>query len=123
MNKKNTEIQKDNISNDIATEIHNLKNLIIKEKAENENLRKRFRKEIEETRKFAISNFVKYFTEQIENLFRALDNIDIQSCKSNPELRILFEGVNMTKKNLLKIFINFNIKRIYPLYSIFNYKL
>ena len=55
--------------------------MLIREKAENENLRKRFKKELEDTHKFAISKFVKNLTEQVENLFRASDNIDLKSCE------------------------------------------
>lgn len=102
--------------------VKKLEGMVMTEKSENENLRKRFHKELETTRKFVLIKFVKHFTEQIENLFRALDNIDILSCRNNPELRVLFEGVNITKKNILKVFSNFKIDRIYPLNCIFDYK-
>jgi len=97
-------------------------NLIIREKAENENLRKRFRKELEDTHKFAITRFVKDLVEQVENLFRATDNIDINLHEKNNEFKGLYEGVQITKKNLLKVFQNFSIKRIYPLNQIFNHE-
>ena len=106
----------------LLTQIKELKNLIILEKAENDNLRKRFEKELYATKEFAISNFVKYFTEQIENLFRAIDNINLYYCKKNPEIQVLFEGVNITKKNLLKIFLNFKIERLYPFNTKFDYR-
>ena len=61
---------------ELNKEIENLKEQLIREKAENENIRKRFKKELEDAHKFAISNFVKNLTEQVENLFRASENID-----------------------------------------------
>lgn len=108
--------------NNLVNQIKELKNLVIFEKAENENLRKRFQRELNDTREFAVGNFLKYFTEQIENLFRAIDNVNFQYCKKNPEIRVLFEGINITKKNLLKTFLDFKIERIYPFNLKFNYR-
>lgn len=102
--------------------IKNLKDLFIREKAENENLRKRFKKELEDAHKFAITNFAKALIEQLEDLFRALENIDKEACNSNKELKTLFEGVEMTKKNMLKNFEDFGIHRIYPLNEQFNHE-
>ncbi len=107
---------------ELNKEIENLKEQIIREKAENENVRKRFRKELEDAHKFAIGNFVKNLTEQVENLFRASENIDIKACDNNKELKTLFEGVEITKKNLLKVFQDFEIQRIYPLNQSFDHK-
>ncbi|EDV18466.1 hypothetical protein TRIADDRAFT_35104 [Trichoplax adhaerens] len=116
--------EKDNsIEENLQEQIDNLKDLLIREKAENENLRKRFKKELEDTHKFAISKFVKNLTEQVENLFRASDNIDLKSCEENSELKTLFEGVEITKKNLLKVFHDFDVERIYPINQIFNHEL
>ncbi len=116
--------EKDNsVEENLQEEIDNLKDLLIREKAENENLRKRFKKELEDTHKFAISKLVKNLTEQVENLFRASDNIDLKSCEENSELKTLFEGVEITKKNLLKVFHDFDVERIYPINQIFNHEL
>jgi molecular chaperone GrpE len=106
---------------ELHKEIENLKEQVIREKAENENIRKRFRKELEDAHKFAISNFVKNLTEQVENLFRASENIDMKACEDNKELKTLFEGVEITKKNLLKVFQDFEIQRIYPLNQSFDH--
>ena len=125
--KENQDNEDKQEKNDIAVEnlkeeIESLKGLVIREKAENENLRKRFKKELEDAHKFAISKFVKNLTEQVENLFRASDNIDIKSCDENNELKTLFEGVEITKKNLLKVFQDFDIQRIYPLNQSFDHR-
>ncbi|MSO13861.1 nucleotide exchange factor GrpE [Rickettsiales endosymbiont of Trichoplax sp. H2] len=115
--------EKINVVDDLKVEVDQLKDLLIREKAENDNLRKRFKKELEDTHKFAISKFVKNLTEQVENLFRASDNIDLKSCEENSELKTLFEGVEITKKNLLKVFHDFDVERIYPINQIFNHEL
>ncbi|WPX96993.1 nucleotide exchange factor GrpE [Candidatus Bandiella euplotis] len=102
-------------------ETKKLKDALIREKAENENLRKRFKRELEEAHKFGIANFVKSIIEQFENLFRALENVDRESCKSHKEFNTLFEGVEMSKNNLLKSFQEFDINRIYPLNEQFDH--
>lgn len=103
-------------------EIESLREQILREKAENENIRKRFEKELEDAHKFAISKFVKKMTEQVEDLFRASENINILACEDNKELKTLFEGIEITKKNLLKVFRDFEIHRIYPLNQSFDHK-
>ena len=107
---------------ELNNEIENLKEQLIREKAENENIRKRFKKELEDAHKFAISNFVKNLTEQVENLFRASENIDLKACENNNELKTLFEGIEITKKNLLKVFQDYEIQRIYPLDQNFDHQ-
>ena len=107
---------------ELSNEIENLKEQLIREKAENENIRKRFKKELEDAHKFAISNFVKNLTEQVENLFRASENIDLKACENNNELNTLFEGIEITKKNLLKVFQDYEIQRIYPLDQNFDHQ-
>ena len=121
INKKREENLKLDTEN-FQDQIEVLNNLIIREKAENENLRKRFKKELEDAHKFAITNFVKNLVEQVENLFRATDNISTKFYEESHELKTLYEGVQITKKNLLKVFQDFNIKRIYPLNQIFNHQ-
>lgn len=112
-----------NTSQDLNKTILGLQDQIIREKAENENIRKRFYKELENTRKFAISNFVKDLTEQVENLFRVSENTNIEVHKSNNELKTLLQGIEITKKNLLKVFQDFQIQRIYPINQIFDHRL
>lgn len=104
-------------------EIKKLRDLLIREKAENENLRKRFRKELEDAHKFAITNFAKAIIEQLEDLFRALDNVDQGLCASHKEFKTLFEGVEMSKNNMLKNFGDFDIRRINPLNEMFDHDL
>ena len=121
--KKHEKQEKDNqIINNLQDEVKNIQDLYIREKAENDNLRKRFQKDLEDTHKFAISKFAKNITEQVEDLFRALENINIESCKTNNELSTLFNGIEITKKNLLKVFKEFKIERIYPINRIFDHR-
>ena len=134
MNKKTIKIKEENEPLDNAeskislqieelqNEVESLKDSVLREKAENENLRKRTKKEVEEAQKFAISRFVNSLTEQVENLFRALENVDLHSDKHDSQLRNLYEGVEITKTNLLKVFKDYNIERIYPVNQIFDHK-
>ena len=106
----------------ISDEIFQLNEQFIREKAENENIRRRFEKELDNTRKFAISDFVKNLIEEVENLFRALENINLKNCDNNKKLIAFYEGVNIVKKNILKVFGDYKIKRIYPLNCVFNHQ-
>lgn len=103
-------------------EVTKLKDLFVRERADNENLRKRFKKELEDAHKFAITNFAKSLIEPLEDLFRALESVDKDILASNQELKILFEGVEMTKRNMLRSFEDFGIDRIYPLNEQFNHE-
>jgi molecular chaperone GrpE len=104
-------------------EIQNLQDSLIREKAENENLRKRFKKELEDVHKFAITNFAKAIIEQLEDLFRALSNVDQEACAAHQEFKTLFQGVEMSKNNMIKNFEAFDIRRIYPLNEEFDHNL
>lgn len=103
-------------------EVVKLKDLFIREKADSENLRKRFKKELEDAHKFAITNFAKALIEQVEDLFRALENVDQDACSTHKELKALFEGIEMIKNNMLKSFEDFGVRRIYPLNEQFNHE-
>ena len=92
-------------------EVVKLTDLFIREKADSENLRK-----------FAITNFAKALIEQVEDLFRALENVDQDACSTHKELKALFEGIEMIKNNMLKSFEDFGVRRIYPLNEQFNHE-
>ncbi|MFQ3307788.1 MAG: molecular chaperone GrpE [Candidatus Midichloriaceae bacterium] len=105
----------------LKKEIDSYKDFLIREKAENQNLRKRFQKELEDAHKYAVSNFIKDMSDSIEDLFRALENVKEEDINSNEMLKSLFDGVNMTKNNMLKVLNKFNIKRINPLGEAFHH--
>lgn len=106
---------------DLEQEIKKLKDQILREKAENENLRKRNVKVVEEATNFAISSFARDLTDTMENLIRALNSIKKEELANNKHLLALFEGIEMTRKNMQNCFNKYDIERLYPAGQQFNH--
>ncbi|MGD9083069.1 MAG: nucleotide exchange factor GrpE [Desulfobacterales bacterium] len=74
--------------------------------AEFENYKKRAAREMNDFRKFANENFVKAMLPVIDNLDRAIES---SSDDKNANTSVV-EGVNMTLKEILKVFEEFSVK-------------
>lgn len=105
----------------LEEQVNALKDQLLREKAENENTRKRFIKELEETNKYAISNFAYDLIEVLENIYRAMENLPQDEIDKNSSLKIYFEGVEMTQKLLLSSFEKYGITRILPINETFDH--
>ncbi len=100
-------------------EASDLKDKLLRAMAETENTRRRFQKEIEDTRKYAVSNFAKEMLIVADNFRRALEAIPKE--KGDDEtLKHLVMGVEATERQLLATFERFGIKKIDPLGQIFD---
>lgn len=94
-----------------------LKDSFLRAYAEAENTKKRCQQEIEKNSKFAISEFAKELLSVADNLQRAMTSItnaDNEQCKS------LLQGVEMTQKELTKVFAKFGIKKVDSLGRVFD---
>lgn len=100
--------------NELTAEIDRLKDQMLRAMAETENTRRRLSKEIEDTRKYAISNFAKEMLIVADNFRRALDAIP-KDVGDNEVLKQLIAGVEATERHLLSAFEKFGIKKINPL--------
>lgn len=94
--------------------INELKDKLLRTAAENENLRKRFEKQIEDTAKFAVTNFAKDLINVADNLMRALNSIDSKSLENDKFLQSIYSGVEITKKELFGVFEKNKIKLVMP---------
>ena len=74
--------------------------------AEFENYKKRAAREMNDFRKFANESFVKAMLPVVDNLDRAIES----SSDDDHSIRSVVEGVNMTLKEILKIFEQFRVK-------------
>ncbi|MDX1923768.1 MAG: nucleotide exchange factor GrpE [Rickettsiaceae bacterium] len=92
-------------------QLNELNDKLLRSFAENENLRKRYEKQIEEVRDYSITNFAKDLISVIDNLERA---IQFKPEDLAPELQGFFDGVIMTHKELSNIFVKNNIVSIAP---------
>ncbi len=95
-------------------EISKLKQQILYTAAEEENIRKRNLKQLDETKKFAIASFSKEMIDVLDNLYLATENIPEELLKENDAVNSIFQGVEITKTTLLNIFNKHGIIRIYP---------
>jgi molecular chaperone GrpE len=104
-------IELQNQNNELQQNITQLKEDILRLKAESDNLRKRYEKQIAETKDFSISVFAKDLLGIMDNINRALlhlpENID-------DSIKNVIIGVEMTKKELENVFSRHNIVVINP---------
>jgi len=94
-----------------------LKDSFLRAYAETENTKKRCQQEIEKISKFAIADFAKELLGVADNLHRAMASVkdtENEQCKS------LLQGVEMTQKELTKVFAKFGIKKIESLNKVFD---
>lgn len=95
--------------------------LIMRERAENQNLRSRHARELDDKGKFAIGEFSKDLVEVMESLYRALqfkEEFDI----SDSKIAGMFDGIDMTLKLLEKSFTKYGVKRVFPLNEVFDHR-
>ena len=83
--------------------------------AESENLRRRMTKQIDDAKLFGIQGFCKDLLEVSDILSRAVEAVPKdQLTNSNPHLVSLYEGLNMTDKQLVKVFKKHGLAQISP---------
>lgn len=93
----------------LQAEITALKDRLLRAAAEADNTRKRAVRDVEEASKYATTGFARDMVNVAENLQRALSTIP-DAERNSP----LYQGVDMTLKELLNIFERHGIKRIDP---------
>lgn len=98
----------------LRAEVAKLKDQLLRTMAEVENTRKRAQREVEEAGKYAVTSFARDLINVLENLHRAEDSIPKDEIETNPQLNTIFQGVEMTKRELLNIFERHGIKRLDP---------
>jgi molecular chaperone GrpE len=99
--------------NKLKKQITELNDKSLRSMAETENIRKRSEKEIEDARKFALSDFIKDLINVVENLYRSTDHVTEEQ-KKNEEINKIFEGVQMTQSELIKVMEKYGVERIAP---------
>lgn len=82
--------------------------------AEADNTRKRLEKERQDTAKYAVSSFARDLLAVADNMRRALHAITPQQQDTNPELKTIYVGVEMTERVLMQLFEKNGIKKIEP---------
>lgn len=119
---------KDEIIQKLALEIKRLQEEVsnnldgmMREKAENENLRKRHLRELEDSAKYTVGEFSKDLVEVMESLYKAME-FKKEFDTDDSKIVGMFEGIDMTLKLLEKSFTKYGVKRIYPVDEDFDHR-
>lgn len=97
-----------------CSEVEQLKDIALRAAAENQNLRRRHAKEVDDARRYAISSLVLDVTEVMENLYSAKAHT-MKEQDGQRGMRSIIEGLDLTIRTLEKVFERHHIKRIFPL--------
>ena len=106
---------------DPAAEIAALNDKLLRALAEGENLRRRAKKEREDTAKYAIANFARDIVSVADNLGRALSSLPDGDNPGDETTGALIDGVRLTERELAAIFERHGIERIDPMGEKFNH--
>ncbi|PIR31776.1 MAG: nucleotide exchange factor GrpE [Alphaproteobacteria bacterium CG11_big_fil_rev_8_21_14_0_20_44_7] len=97
----------------LKTQLEELREAMLRAAADAENTRKRAAKEVEEANKYGVASFAKDLISVLENLQRATDSVPEKE-NLDGVLKNLFEGVDLTRKELLGVFEKRGIQRVEP---------
>ncbi len=116
----NNEENTDNNESDAEDEIKDLKDQLLRSLAENENLRKRTAKEIEQIKKYGHISLLRDFLNVVDNLERAVKS---STCKNQTEvgMKNLIDGIEIVLKEMKSLLDKNQIKKIEPLHEKFDY--
>lgn len=95
----------------LKEEISDLTDKLLRNAADAENMRKRYEKQIEEAKIYAISNFAKDMLLVMDNLSRALSH---QPQEMSEDVKNIIMGVDMTKQEMKNIFTKYKMNEISP---------
>lgn len=88
-----------------------LSDRLLRSIAEAENIRRRYEKQLEETRDYAIVNFAKDIIGFMDNLHRAIEH---KPKNPSPELLSLFTVIEMSANELNNVMVKHNIVKVEP---------
>ena len=110
----------DSVGNDSEDEIKDLKDQLLRTLAENENLRKRTAKEIEQIKKYGHVSLLKDFLNVVDNMERAVKSSLVEN-QSQLGVKNLIDGIEIVLKEMKLLLDKNQIKKIEPLHEKFDY--
>ncbi len=90
-------------------EVAKLKDMMVREQAETQNVRKRVQRDVENARKFALEKFVGELLPIMDNLERAM-----AAAGEEEAVKPVLEGVELTYKTFVDTLAKFNVTQIDP---------
>lgn len=107
---------------ELETDIKKYKQQLAYQMAENDNTVKRYRKQIEDGKQFAISKFAKELLDVRDNLSLALQHVDLEALEENEDIeavktqfKSVVNGQEMTTKVMDKVLGKFDIVQFDPI--------
>jgi molecular chaperone GrpE len=97
-----------------------LKEQLLRNLAEMENLRKRTAKDVQDARKYGISGFAQDLINAVENIYRAEAAVKTPEEEISGEFKSVLECMKLTIKDIEKVFSKHGITRIFPKGQIFD---
>merc|ERR1711988_1234418 len=110
----------DNEENNTQDEIKDLKDQLLRTLAENENLRKRTAKEIEQIKKYGHISLLRDFLNVVDNMERAIQSSSSEN-QSQIGVKNLLDGIEIVLKEMKSLLDKNQIKKIEPLHEKFDY--
>lgn len=104
----------------LRAENADLKDRSLRLMAEMENLRRRTERDKSEFAKYAISEFARDVVGVGDNIRRAIEAVPKDAVETDPALRGLIEGIEVTERELLKMLEKYQVKRFDPKGEPFN---
>ena len=114
------EVDEDLESNN-SEEYNKIKDQLLRALAENENLRKRTEKDIEQIKKYGHIFFVRDLLSSVDNLTRAVEAVPIDKEKLDEPVKNLIVGVEIVLDEINSFLEKNNISKINPLGEKFDY--
>ncbi len=99
---------------ELQAQVADLKDRLLRAAAEMENMRRRFEREMADTRQYAVTGFAREVLSIGDNLSRALAAVPDEARKEDGALKGLLDGVEMTERELVRVLDKHNVKRIEP---------
>ena len=112
----------DNDESDSQDESKDLKDQLLRSLAENENLRKRTAKEIEQIKKYGHISLLRDFLNVVDNMERAVKSVTSEN-QSETGVKNLIDGIEIVLKEMKSLLDKNQIKKIEPLHEKFDYNL
>lgn len=95
-----------------AAEVADLKDRLLRQIAETENLRRRNERELADARRYAVADFARDLLEVHDNLQRALSSVPEEQRDGAGEMKTVLEGVAMTERELTRVLDRHGVKTV-----------
>ena len=114
--KQNSDIDE----NDTQEDIKDVKDQLLRSLAENENLRKRTAKEIDQIKKYGHISLLRDFLNVVDNMERAVTSSAAEN-QAESNVKNVIDGIEIVLKEMKSILDKNQIKKIEPLHEKFDY--